>query len=121
MKSVHLVVLDVLGQDRLQVPPANDQQPVQALAADTGDPAFAPSIRIRRPHRCADHLQAPGPKDGIEGGGKVAVAIVDQETGFDLGLLQLQPARVPSVSVRRVPENAVLNSAGTWQCAPRAA
>jgi hypothetical protein len=72
MRSVPVVVLDVLGQDRLQVPPTKDQQPVQALAADTGDPAFAPSIRIRRPHRRPDHLQAFGSKDGIEGGGEFA-------------------------------------------------
>jgi hypothetical protein len=32
------------------VPPVYDQQPIQAFAADTGHPAFAPSIRIRRRH-----------------------------------------------------------------------
>jgi hypothetical protein len=40
------------------VPPANDQQRVQALAADTGDLAFGPGIRIWRPHRSPDHLRA---------------------------------------------------------------
>ncbi len=55
------------------MPPAKDHQPVQALAVDTGDPAFAQSIRIRCPYRCVDGLQAFGSKDGIEGGWKVAV------------------------------------------------
>src|SRR5262249_3192063 len=94
MRSVPVVVLDVLGQDRLQVPPTNDQQPVQALAADTGDPAFAPSIRVRGPHRCSDHLQTFCPEDGVEGGREVAVTIVDQEAGLDLRFLQL-PGQVP--------------------------
>ena len=49
-------------------------EPVQALAADAGDPAFAPSIGIGRLHRSPDDLQACGSKDGIEGGRKVAVA-----------------------------------------------
>jgi len=95
MRSVPVVVLDVLGQDCLQVPPANDQQPVQALAADTGDPAFAPSIRIRRPHWSPDHLQALGSKDGIEGGREVGIAIVDQETRLDLLRLLELPGQVP--------------------------
>ena len=94
MRSVAVVVLDVLSQNCLQMPPVHDQQPVQALAADTGDPAFALSIRIRRPHRGADDLQALGSKDGIDGGRKVAVAIVDQEAGSDPGLPEL-PGQVP--------------------------
>ena len=77
MRSMPVVVLDVFGQDRLQVPPANDQQRVQAPSADTGDPAFAPSIRIGCPHRSADHLQALGSEYGIEPGREVGVPIMD--------------------------------------------
>src|SRR5262249_38722932 len=54
-----------------------------------GDPAFATSVRIRRPHRSADHLQALGSEHSIEPGWEVSVAIMDQETGFNLGLLEL--------------------------------
>src|SRR5262245_15619241 len=83
-----VVVLHVLGQDRLQMPSTQDQQPVQALAPGTGDPAFAPSVCVRCPYRCSDDLLALGSEDGIEGGREVAVAIVDQEAGLDLSLLQ---------------------------------
>jgi hypothetical protein len=89
-----VVMQHVLGQDRLQMPSTQDQQPVQALPAGTGDPALAPSVRVRGPHRCSDHLQTPCPEDGSEGGREVAVTIVDQEAGLDLRLLQL-PGQVP--------------------------
>lgn len=42
MGSEPVVVHHVLGQDRLQLSPAHDQEPVQALATGTGDPALAP-------------------------------------------------------------------------------
>src|SRR5262245_52066051 len=89
-----VVVLHVMGQDRLQVPSIYDQQPVQALAAGAGDPALAPSVRVWGPHRCSDDLQTLRSEDGIEGSREVAVAIMDQEAGLDLRLLQL-PGQVP--------------------------
>src|SRR5262249_51003980 len=88
-----VVVLHVLGQDCLQMPSTQDQQPVQALAARTGDPALAPSVRVWGPHRCSDDLQTLCLDDGIEGGREVAVTIVDQEAGLDLRLLEL-PSQV---------------------------
>ncbi len=45
MRSVLLVVLDLLGQDRLQVPPIHDQPPGQALAAD-----MDPGVRTEHSH-----------------------------------------------------------------------
>src|SRR5262249_57867823 len=89
MGSEPVVTIHVLGQERLQMPSTEDQQPVQALPAGTGDPALAPSLRVRGPDRCSDHLQTFCPEDGIEGGREVAVTIVDQEAGLDLSLLQL--------------------------------
>src|SRR5262252_5978357 len=88
MGAEPVVVLHVFGQDRLQVPSTHDQQPVQALAPGTGDPALAPSVRVWGPHRRSDDLQTLCPEDGIEGGREVAVTIVDQEAGLDLSLLQ---------------------------------
>src|SRR5262249_38456366 len=84
-----VVMHHVLGQDRLQMPSTQDQEPVQALPAGTGDPALAPSVRVRGPHRRSDDLQTLCPEDGVEGGREVAVTIVDQEAGLDLSLLQL--------------------------------
>ena len=78
MRSVLVVVLDVLGQDRLQVPPIHDQLPVQALAADMDTPAFAPSIAFGARSGVRMMSRHFGSKDGIEGGWEVAVAIVDK-------------------------------------------
>jgi len=72
------------------MPSTQDQQPVQAIAACTGDPVFTPCVRVRGPHRCSDDLQTLCLEDSIEGGREVAVAIVDQEARLDLRLLQLK-------------------------------
>lgn len=41
-------MVGILAEDQLQMPFAGDQHPVQALAADAGDPASGYSIRARR-------------------------------------------------------------------------
>ena len=38
---MQVVVIGILAEDQTQVPFACDEHPVQALAAGTGDPAFA--------------------------------------------------------------------------------
>jgi len=48
MRPGVVVVLDVLGDNADEVPFATDQEPVQALGACAGDPAFGYSIA---PHR----------------------------------------------------------------------
>src|SRR5262249_34652143 len=97
-----VVVLHVLGQDCLQMPSAQDQQPVQALAPGTRDPALAPSVRVRGPDRGSDHLQTFCPEDSIEGGREVAVSIVDQEARLDLRFLEL-PGQVARLLTAQPP------------------
>ena len=48
MRPMRVVVIDVLAEDQPQVPFAGDQHPVQALAADAGDPPFGNRVA---PHR----------------------------------------------------------------------
>ncbi len=73
MRSVPVVVLDVLGQDRLQCrrPRIISQSRHSRWTLETqhSHRAFA----FGAPYRCVDGLQAFGSKDGIEGGWKVAV------------------------------------------------
>jgi hypothetical protein len=55
---VSVVVVDVDAQDMLELSAACDQEPVEAVAADRSDPAFSERVRIRRPKRGADDLDA---------------------------------------------------------------
>jgi hypothetical protein len=46
VRPVRVVVIDVLIKDQPQMPFAGDQHPVQALAADTGDPLWVPKTCV---------------------------------------------------------------------------
>jgi len=63
MRPVGVVVVAVDAQDTLKLPAAADQEPVEAVAADGADPAFGERIRLRRPERCADDLDALASED----------------------------------------------------------
>src|SRR5205814_1376504 len=58
---------------------ADDQEPVEALAADAADPALDVRVRVRRPHRRVDDLDRFAAEDVVEAAAELAVAIVDQE------------------------------------------
>ena len=51
MRPVLVVMRDIHGKDVLEVPAANDQDPVDALPADAADPALGVCPRFGRPHR----------------------------------------------------------------------
>jgi hypothetical protein len=51
-----VVVLGVDPQDLLQVPSADDQEPVEALGADCANPPLREGVRIGRLHRREHHL-----------------------------------------------------------------
>lgn len=50
MRSMRVVVRDVLGEDGLEMAPAEDERPVEALAPEGADQALADGVRPR----CAD-------------------------------------------------------------------
>ena len=57
VRAVGVVVVGVLAEVQAEVPFTSDQHPVQALAADAGDPAFAGGVRtgvlmVRIPAAC---------------------------------------------------------------------
>src|SRR6478752_7715866 len=70
---------DVYDEHVLEVAAAEDQQSVEALAANASDPAFGVRSRLRRPHPRLDHPDALGAEDLVELAGELAVAITDQE------------------------------------------
>lgn len=56
--TVGVVMLDVDPQDLLKVAAADDQQPVQTLDTDGAYPALHVGIRLGRPDRGYEHLDA---------------------------------------------------------------
>src|SRR5262245_44903317 len=63
---VRVVVVDVDAQDALELPAADDQEPVEAVAADRSNPAFGEGVRPRRPERRADDLDTFALEDVVE-------------------------------------------------------
>jgi len=68
---------------------ANDQQPVEALAADAADPPLGMCPRLRRPHRRLDQPDAFGAEDLVELAGELAVSVADEESRPDFFVVEL--------------------------------
>jgi len=77
VRPVRVVVRRVDLDDALELAAAEDQQPVEALAAQSADPALGVRSRPRCLHRRFDDTDAFGAEDLIEVARELAVA--DQE------------------------------------------
>jgi hypothetical protein len=64
----------------LEVAAADDQEPVEAFRSDGADESLRVGVPLRRLHRSVDHPDSFAAEQLVEGGGELAVAIVDQET-----------------------------------------
>src|SRR5215831_12207604 len=64
----------------LEVAAADDQQPVETFGADGSYEALGVGVRLRRADRSMDDLDTFAAEDLIEGGGELAVAVVDQKS-----------------------------------------
>jgi hypothetical protein len=78
MRTMAVVVIDVDGEDALELAAAGDQDPVQALAPHRADKALGVGVRLGRLDRRSDDLDAVAAEDLIEGAAELLVAIVDQ-------------------------------------------
>jgi hypothetical protein len=75
-----VVVLDVGPQDPFEMSAADDKEPVETLIADGADESLSVGVRLRRSHRRVDARDSFATERLVEGGGELAVAIVDHET-----------------------------------------
>ena len=66
MRPMAVVMVDIDAQHLLELSPADDQDPVEAVPADGADPAFGERVCLRRAKRCGEA------RDGVE-----AVELVD--------------------------------------------
>src|SRR4051812_6777317 len=69
---------DVCGEDVLEVAAAEDQQPVEAVAAGGAGEALGIGVGLRRPNRGADDADALAADDLVEGGAVLAVAVAEE-------------------------------------------
>jgi hypothetical protein len=69
VRALAVVVVNVCVEHPLELPFANDEQPVQALLTDRAHPALSVSVGVGRLDRCLDHPDTVGPEDLIERSG----------------------------------------------------
>ncbi len=72
-------MIDIHPEHLLELSPADDQDPVEAVTSDGADPTLGKRVRFRGPEGCADHLNAFAAEDRIEVVSELAIAIVDEE------------------------------------------
>src|SRR3989442_5469621 len=76
---MRVVVLEIDWEDALEVASVDDQEPVEALAADRADPSLGERVRVRCSYRCSDRSYAFSAEHLVACGGELAVSVVDQE------------------------------------------
>jgi hypothetical protein len=77
VRSLVVVVGRVDAEDPYEVAAAEDQQPVETLGADSAHETLGVGVCLWRPDRRLDDLDAFAAEDLVEGGGELAVAVVD--------------------------------------------
>jgi hypothetical protein len=90
VRTVAVVVVGVLGQDRPKLSVSENEHPVQDFTPDGADPPLRMGIRPRRPHRREKHLDRFVGEDRVERGGELGVPIADQEPAPADAVLQAQ-------------------------------
>jgi hypothetical protein len=90
-------VADVDAENELELAAADDQQPVETLAANAADPAVHLRVRVRRSHRRTNDLDAASRHECVERAWEVRVAVVDQESHLSPAAVEFhqQVARLP--------------------------
>jgi hypothetical protein len=73
-----VVMTGVDAKHLLELAPAEDEQPIEALATHAADPALGVCVRVRRLHGCPDHGDNFALEDVVEAAAELGVAIVDQ-------------------------------------------
>jgi hypothetical protein len=80
VRALAVVVSRVGADDVFEVAATKDQHPVETLDTDGAHEPLRTGVRLRCADRRADHLDPFAAEHLVEGGGELAVAIVDQET-----------------------------------------
>jgi hypothetical protein len=73
----------------VEVAAGDEQEPVEALAADAADPALQVGVRVRRLHGRTDYLDVLGRQEGVEGAWEFRVAVMDTKPHLLLAVVEL--------------------------------
>jgi hypothetical protein len=79
MWPVAVVVIDILAEDVMEVPSADEEDAVGALAPGAGDPPLADRIRTRCLDRRGDDPYVGRGEDRVERVGVLGISVSDQE------------------------------------------
>jgi hypothetical protein len=79
VRPVFVVVQAVDAEHVLEVPPAEDEDPVETLSAESADAALGLCVRVRRLDRRADHPEALRAEDLVEDVTELRIAVVDEK------------------------------------------
>jgi hypothetical protein len=79
VRAVAVVVVDILGPYRTQLPTAQDQHPIQQLPPDGAHPTLRVGVRPRCPQRRAQHPDPLGREDRLERGSELRVPVAEQQ------------------------------------------
>ena len=82
MRSLLIVVSDVLPQGPLKVTFAQDEDMIQTLSSYGFDETFSDGVRFRRAYRRADDPHSFRAKHLVERPRVLGVAVTDQEVGL---------------------------------------
>ena len=66
------------ADDLIEVAAPENEDPVEAVGAESSYPTFGVGVRVRRLDRCADHPDAFAAEDLIEGVAELRVAVMDE-------------------------------------------
>jgi hypothetical protein len=94
--ALPVVVLDVHAEHPLQVSPAEDEHPIQALDPDGSDPSLGEGVGPGSSDGRADHLDSVGAEHLVEARDLLRVSVTDQEPKGSL-VIDDVPGQVPGL------------------------
>jgi hypothetical protein len=82
VRSVSVVVVDVVGDEAFELVLVPDDGPVQEFAAKCADPAFRETVGDGGSDRGLQNLHVLGSEDFVESRGELAATIADERSGI---------------------------------------
>ena len=81
MRSVGVVVVDVVGDEAFELVPVPDDGAVKQFAAQSSDPAFSKAVCHWRSDWGLEDLESFGSEDLVEGVDELTATVPDQSSG----------------------------------------
>src|SRR4051812_24410207 len=89
MRPPPVVVAHIGAEHVLKLAATEDQEPVEALAANSADPALDVRVRVRGANRRTDDPDTCALEQPIEGRGELAIAVMDEEAHLAAAIVEV--------------------------------